>query len=158
MYLLFTDRLPFAESSEADTFDMDRFKLPLIPPSRLNVSVDPLLDQIVSRALSVAPKDRYPSANELLNDLLRWTLPPAKARKAVKSTGSSTESKLALGPHSLPNEGEARKMAEYALKMSRQHRQLSEAADMMEEAFNRWPDLREEMEYWVKLWRKGMSV
>jgi len=158
MYLLFTDRLPYAESSEADTFDMDRFKLPLIPPSRLNVNVDPLLDQIVSRALSVSPKDRYPSANEFLNDLLKWTLPPAKARRAVKSTGSSTESKLALGPHSLPNEGEARKMAEYALKMSRQHRQLSEAADMMEEAFNRWPDLREEMEYWVKLWRKGMSV
>ena len=29
---------------------------------------------------------------------------------------------------------------------------------MMEESFNRWPDLREDLEYWVKLWRKGVSV
>jgi len=49
-------------------------------------------------------------------------------------------------------------MAERALELSRQHGQLAEAADMMEESFNKWPDLRGELEYWVKLWRKGMSV
>jgi serine/threonine-protein kinase len=158
MYLLLTDRLPYAESSEADTFDMDRFKRPLIPPSRLNLNVDPSLDQIVFRALAVAPKDRYPTANELLSDLSRWAPSPAKAHLKIKSTGSSTESKLALGPHSSPDQDEARKMAERALELSRQPGSLAEAADMMEESFNRWPDLREELEYWVKIWRKGMSV
>lgn len=158
MYLLLTDRLPYAESSEADTFDTDRFRRPLIPPSRLNVNVDPLLDQIVFRALAVAPQDRYPTAKELLNDLSRWVPRPKNVSRVAKDSSNSTESKIALGPHSTPDEGEARKMADRALELARQHGRLPEAADMMEESFNKWPELREELEYWVKLWRKGMSV
>jgi serine/threonine-protein kinase len=158
MYLLLTDRLPYAESSEADTFDIDRFKGPLIPPGRLNVNVDPLLDQIVFHALAVDPANRYPTAGEFLQDLSQWTLRPVKTHRAVKSSAGSTESKIALGPHSIPDQVEARKMAQRAIELSRQHGQLAEAADMMEESFNKWPDLRGELEYWVKLWRKGMSV
>ena len=157
MYLLLTDRLPYAESSEADTFDMDRFKRPLIPPSRLNVNVDPVLDQIVFRALAVDPKDRYPAAKDFLQDLAQWTQRPAKAHRSPKGSSYSAESKLALGPHSTPDQTEARKMADRAIELSRQHGQLAEAADLMEESFNKWPELREELEYWVKLWRKGTS-
>jgi serine/threonine-protein kinase len=157
MYLLLTDRLPYAESTEADTFDLERFKRPLIPPSRLNVNVDPVLDQIVLRALSIAPQDRYPTAREFLKDLTRWAPRPA-APQVPKDFSGSTESKIALGPHSTPDEGEARTMADRALELARQHGRLPEAADMMEESFNKWPELREELEYWVRLWRKGMSV
>jgi eukaryotic-like serine/threonine-protein kinase len=158
MYLLLTDRLPYAESLEVDAFDSDRFKRPLIPPSRLNLNVDPLLDQIVFRALAVTPKDRYPTAQEFLDDLSRWGPRSVESFRGGKTAGSSEGSKTALGPHSSPDEGEARKMANRAIELSRQHGHLAEAADMMEESFNRWPELREELEYWVKLWRKGMSV
>jgi serine/threonine-protein kinase len=158
MYLLLTDRLPYAESNEVDTFDTDRFKRPLIPPSRLNLNVDPFLDQILFRALAVTPKDRYSTAKELLADLSRWMPNRRKAHKELKESSNSAESKIALGLHSSPHEGEARKMADQALDLARQHGRLTEAADMMEESFNRWPELREELEYWVKLWRKGMSV
>jgi serine/threonine-protein kinase len=158
MYLLLTDRLPYAESSEADTFDQDRFSRPLIPPSRLNVNVDPVLDQVVFRALALKPQDRYPSAKEFLEELSKWKPRAAKAKKSGDAAPSGEESKMALGPHSSPNEENARKMATRAIELSRQHGGLTDAADLLEESFNLWPELREEMEYWVKLWRKGMSV
>jgi serine/threonine-protein kinase len=158
MYLLLTDRLPYAESSEADTFDMERFKRPLIPPSRFNVHMDPVLDQIVFRALAIDPKERYPTAKDFLLDLARWKPRAAGPDKHSKSPASSEESKMALGHYTSPNEGQARKLAARAVELSREHGRLSEAADLMEESFSHWPALRDEMEYWVKLWRKGISV
>jgi uncharacterized Zn finger protein len=65
---------------------------------------------------------------------------------------------MALGHYTSPNEGQARKLAARAVELSREHGRLSEAADLMEESFSHWPALRDEMEYWVKLWRKGISV
>ena len=35
---------------------------------------------------------------------------------------------------------------------------LMEAADLMEEACNRWPGLREEHEYRLQLWRRGIVM
>ena len=33
---------------------------------------------------------------------------------------------------------------------------IEEAADLMEEALNKWPDLRSKFEYQLKLWRRGI--
>ena len=158
MYLLLTDRLPFPTANDSDSFDMDRFKRPLIPPSRLNPNVDAVLDQIVFRALAVDPKQRYSTAQGLLNDLSGWVHQPPATAQATKMMSSSDGSKSALGQHSSPDETQARKMASEALELARQHGRMAEAADLMEESFNRWPDLREEFESWVKLWRKGVIV
>lgn len=154
LYLLLTDRLPYAESEDS-TVDARSFERPLIPPSRLNLNVNPLLDQIVLRALAFKPKDRYPSAKELLEDLEKWTPRPAGAVAQPKSTPSGG-SKSVLGVHSSPNEVEARALATQAVNLARQASKLTEAADLMEEAFNKWPDLRKQYEYQVKLWRCGI--
>jgi serine/threonine protein kinase len=87
LYLLLTDRLPFAGAG--DTLMPERFDIPLTPPSYLNVQADPRLDQIVSRALAREPKERYGNANELLVDLDQWQLHVATSPN--QSPGASPE-------------------------------------------------------------------
>ncbi|MGO4884405.1 MAG: serine/threonine-protein kinase [Bryobacteraceae bacterium] len=157
LYLLLTDRLPFSGEGTLDTFDPERFHRPLIPPSRLNLQVDPFLDTIVFRALSVTPRERYPTAKELLADLSRWAPRPLRPANETKMPGSSESSKLVLGAHSPASETAGRKMADRAFELARQQGNLAEAADLLEESFNRWPALRDELDYWVKLWRKGIA-
>lgn len=157
LYLLLTDRLPYSDAGDTDSLDPGRFERPLIPPSRLNVQVDQFLDQIVFRSLGPTPKDRYPGARELLNDLTRWQPRPVRAGIRIKGPGGSESSKIALGAHSPASQGKAREMAKQAIELAREHGRLAEAADLMEESFNRWPELREEYEYWIKLWRRGIA-
>jgi hypothetical protein len=45
-----------------------------------------------------------------------------------------------------------------AIELSRQPNKLFDAADLMEEAFNRWPGLRRQYEYQLKPWRRGISM
>jgi serine/threonine-protein kinase len=129
LYLMLADRLPFADSGDVDSLDDRCFQRTLIPPSRLNVQVDAGLDSIVFRSLAIKPEERYANAGQLLADLERWK-PRAQARRMVAR----------------------------AFELSRHPNKLPEAADLMEEAFNRWPDLREQYEYQLKLWRRGVSM
>jgi serine/threonine-protein kinase len=155
LYLLLTDRLPYQVSDDGQVLDMSAFDKPLILPARLNIQVDAELERIVLRALALKPESRYQTAQEMLEDLNQWShdgigkskeLPPAET------------SKLALGAHSTANEKRGREMAERALEMTREAGQLIEAADLMEEAFNQWPQLRDEYEYRLTLWRRGIAM
>jgi eukaryotic-like serine/threonine-protein kinase len=156
LYLLLTDRLPYSASEEIDMDDVAHFDLPLIPPSRFNVMVDPLLDQIVFRALDQNPEKRYANAMEMLKDMVQWKLQPIECQPKIQ--GFSETTKSVLGMHTAPNEEKAREMAEQARKMTRQGLKFNEAADIMEEAFNKWPALRDEYGYQIKLWRRGISM
>jgi serine/threonine protein kinase len=152
LYLLLTDRLPYVEGG--DTLTPERFDLPLVPPSRLNVHADALLDRIVLRALVRDPKERYPNAKELLADLDRWK--PCAPGSSFTSADLTEDSKSVLGQNSPLDEPRAGEMARQAFGLARKHGKLSEAADLMEESFNRSPEQREEYEYWVRLWRRGV--
>ena len=158
LYLLLTDRLPLAEAGELDVFDPKCFERPIIPASRLNIRVDPLLDQILLRTLALKPEARYPTAAELLEDLSRWKPVPANSSAQPKAMATSDFSKSALGTHTPPNENKARKMAGRAVQQARQTGKLNDAADLMEEAFNLWPDMRLEYEYILQLWRRGLTM
>jgi hypothetical protein len=67
-------------------------------------------------------------------------------------------SKTALGPLSTVDAGEGRKLADKAVKLARVHGKLSEAADLMEEALTKSPDLRDRYESSLQLWRKGIVM
>ena len=84
--------------------------------------------------------------------------PEAQSQAATtKTVLSSQASKLVLGgPHSPVDQDRGRQMMEQALRLSQQAGKLTEAADLMEEAFNKSPSLRAEKEYLVKLWRRGI--
>jgi eukaryotic-like serine/threonine-protein kinase len=159
LYLLLTDRLPFTELGEMDVFDFSSFKRPLIPASRFNIRVDPALDQIIYKALAHKPEDRYSNAMEFLNDLSGWKLPkPGTVAFQSKEKVSSDISKSALGMHSPINQSAGERMADQALKLAGEAGKLPEAADLMEEAFNKWPELRKRYEGQVKVWRRGISM
>jgi len=155
LYLLLTDRLPFLRADGSELFDGTLFDQPLVPPGEFNLDVDEELERIVLRSLAIEPGDRYSTAQEMLEDLRGWA-PSKKAAKHGARGGVQASSKT-FGPAEIhPDEELAGKMAREALDLARQPGKLAEAADRMEEALNRWPELREKYAYQIKLWRKGI--
>jgi len=158
LYLLLTDRLPFPQAADASFGDSRPFQEPPIPPSRLNILVDPVLERITLRALAVDPRNRYANARELLQELERWQPDAGSDKDKRRLESSADDSKTALGSVAAVSERTARDMARKALALARGSGRLAEAADLMEEAFNKWPELRDEYEYQLKLWRRGIAM
>jgi eukaryotic-like serine/threonine-protein kinase len=155
LYLLLTDELPFKFPTDLGWGSRHLFDEKIRPASELNADVNPALDEIMLRCLSFRPDDRFRDATEMLNALEGWRpgqeAPPAKCAPADLS-------KAALGAASWPqNQVLAEDMARQAMELKRQGR-YPEAADQMEEAFNKWPSLREKYAHHVRLWRCGISM
>jgi eukaryotic-like serine/threonine-protein kinase len=155
LYLLLTDQLPFELDPEPGWSNQKAFEGKLQPPSEWNVEVDRALDQIVLRCLERNPKDRYATAKGLLDDLEDWK--PARRDERRPTSRSSTISKSVLGVHSPKNDDEGNQIARLALKKATEG-QLLAAADLMEEAFNKSPTLRQKYANQVRLWRCGISM
>lgn len=156
MYLLLTDQLPFDIPSDVRWGTKNLFDKEIVPPTQINPDVDRGLDTMVLKALQKQPENRYPTATELLDSLERWRPMPPEAAQRAKTT-SSEPSKSVLGMPSPADEKLAQDLARRAFK-ARQDGRLAEAADLMEEAFNKSPHLRERYASQVKLWRCGISM
>ncbi len=155
LYLLLTDQLPYDFPTDFGWGSRDLFKEKVRPPSDLNADVNRTLDSILAKALSVSASERYTNAMEMLQALEQWQ--PGNASHSSKSMPADY-SKAALGTaHSSPNQDLAQEMARQAFDLKKQGR-LGEAADAMEEAFNKWPDLRQKYARQVRLWRCGISM
>ena len=156
LYLLLTDRLPFNISNGATWGTKHLFETPLIPPSEINPDVGEVLNEVILKALERRPQDRFPSAKEFLEAMERWT--PSMQTAASRSGSRSNEStKAMLGMASPVDENQALALLKRAFN-ARQAGRLADAADLMEEAFNKSPDLREKYAHQVKLWRCGISM
>ena len=156
LYLLLTDRLPFPLPADASWDEPDLFEGEFPPPSDINPDANKALDRIVLKALEKRPEDRYPTAKELLDALEQWK-PGAPEPASVAKFYSSEASKTVLGAHSPANEKSAESLVERAFKAKKDGR-LAEAADLMEEAFNKSQSLRAKYAQQVKLWRCGISM
>jgi serine/threonine-protein kinase len=159
LYLLLTDRVPFHIPEDLSNVTAKTFKTPPIAPSRLNALCDTSLDRVVTNSLAFDPQQRYPTAREFLTDLEGWTprLTPVPERQA-QATSSFETSKDVLGSHSPADEEIARRMAREAVHLAQDAAKLNDAADLMEEALNKFPALRSEYQGRVKLWRRGISM
>jgi serine/threonine protein kinase len=153
LYLLLTDRLPFPVEGRRDFSSGKCWKHSLVPASCFSSGVDSVLDSIVSRCLEMNPADRYPDAHAMLSDLLRWK--PSESKKVREVKGD--EYKSALGSVAQSDQTAAERMVVEAQSLSKDARKLVEAADLLEEALNKWPKLRERHEYQLRLWRRGIS-
>ena len=154
IYLLLTDQLPYTNLDEDEFVKGKHWERPIIPPSGLNIDIDPTLDSIVLKTLAVNPDDRYNDAMELLEDLSRW-----KNRKVGKLKPISPHSsKSALGERTPLDKVNAEKMIKEAMKMSAESGRLMEAADMLEEAVNAAPEFRQRYKYQISLWRRGITM
>lgn len=158
LYLMLTDRLPYSGVNDADEMEEERFDRGLIPASKYNIQVDAGLDQILNCALSIDSNNRYSSSIPMLADFDKWVWDPAVIAKNKSTNHCSEDSKLALGPHSDMNIQEAKKMTQNALKLAKHVDRLMDAADLMEQALNKAPQLREKYEYQLQLWRRGVVM
>ncbi|NIQ14267.1 MAG: protein kinase [Candidatus Dadabacteria bacterium] len=155
-YLLLTDRLPYPEFMESEKIDLKYFKKPPPEPSRYNARIDYRLNEVVMKMLEFNQKDRYQDASEVLNDLSHWRLDTKQPKKKKISNHEST--KDVLGVYSPVSQENAKKIAMEALKLARESGKLNEAADLMEEAINLSPSLRDKYQYQLQLWRRGISM
>lgn len=159
IYLLLTDRLPFDLPDDLSSVTSKSFEKPPAAPSRLNVLSDARLDQIALKCLAIKPRERYRTAMDVLADLERWMphLSPESAHDS-KNKDKYQTSKVVLGSHSPANEDTARGLVQKAIKISQEPGRLPDAADLMEEALNKFPAIREEYQGRLKLWRRGIAM
>jgi serine/threonine-protein kinase len=158
LYLLLTDRLPFDLPDDLAMITAKSFESLPPPPSRVNALCDQGLDHVVMRALAYDPAERQRTAVELLRELEQWTPKLRMDTKSDSKSSSFETSKEVLGLHSPADEDVARRMVRSAVALAQQATRLAEAADLMEEAFNKCPALRSEYQGRVKLWRRGISM
>lgn len=155
LYLLLTDQLPYEIPTDLAWGSNKPFENPFRPASELNAEANEGLDGIIGKALRLKPSERFQNAMEMLDALEAWK---PGIPQIGKKAGSADFSKAALGAeHSSPNQRNAEELANKALEMKRGGR-LADAADLMEEAFNKWPDLRHKFAPQVRLWRCGISM
>lgn len=68
LFYLLTGRAPFLGADITELLKAQLESCP-VPPSRLQRGISPLLDEVVLRALSKAPQDRYACADDMLTEL-----------------------------------------------------------------------------------------
>ena len=170
LYLLLSDCFPYEIGPDFSTIAPSDFDTPPRPLSELNLDVDNALSDIVMRCMRRNRAERYPDARALLAALESWHAEPAKSdshaelgenakEKTHAESAKSVESVPARAPKSAPQDvARASEMARLALKTAREDGRLAEAADLMEEAFNLQPGLRDKYASRVRLWRAGVSM
>ena len=157
LYLMLTDKFPFKLPDDLGWGSKGIFEDEVIPTADINPDVNGNLDEIVSRCLRKKAGERYQNASELLDALEGWS-PTEDARCSTGKATNSEVSKTALGgKHTHPNEDEAKELINKAFNLKKDGL-LAEAADALEEAFNKAPDLRRKYSQQVKLWRCGISM
>ena len=158
LYLMITDQLPFEVNPDLGWSNKKAFEKELTPPSSLNVDVDTTLEKIVLSCLEMNPAKRFPTAKELLDALDKWKKPAPSKEPRPKKANSSEVSKSVLGVHSPIDHDEGQQLARMAIKKAKEDGRLFDAADIMEEAFNKSPSLRQKYANQVRLWRCGISM
>lgn len=157
LYFLLTDKLPFPSLDERSISDASRFVQKLRPASLYNIQVDPTLDSIVSKCLAKENKDRYTDAKELLQSLGTWK-PVQLHRTPTTDSINENISKTAFGDHSPIDKVAVAATIKNAIRLSKEPSKLPLAADILEEAINKDPDLRQQYGSQLKLWRRGISM
>ncbi len=146
-YLLLTNHFPFDDGAQFSSYSFARFNKPLLPPSSYNETVDRELDKIIMSTLEVDRNNRPGTARELY-DALR-ARKETVAREPVQQVQNSA---------TRPPTERAKKLAEEALSLRYVPGQLNRAADLMEEAVNLSPHLREQHLPKLLLWRRGVIM
>lgn len=158
LYMMLTDKLPFDVDASLGWSNKKAFEKDLEPPSYWNVEVDPKIEKIILQCLEMNATNRYQTAGDLLDALDRWKKPTPSEEPRQKKAVVLGESKSGLGAHSPIDQEEGKKLAKLAIQKAKDEGRLFEAADIMEEAFNKAPSLREKYANQVRLWRCGISM
>lgn len=155
LYLLLTDEMPFPMLDDRDIDDANRFLRPIRPPRIYNVNIDSGLESIIFRCLAATPADRYANATELLYDMEKWKPGYTPTGTSVSQSRRGAKSAIAeRSPHDLKRE--ANTSLREAIQIAQDPARLMSAADLLEEAISKDPELRDRYEWQLQLWRKGI--
>ena len=77
-YEILTGKLPYPSDTPLATL-WQRMQEPVIPPSKLDPSLPPALNEIVVKALEIEPEKRFVSAREMAHQLEIWLGPTAES-------------------------------------------------------------------------------
>ena len=157
MYLLLTDEMPVPMLSAREVGDARQFLRPIRPPRTYNVTVDAGLEAVIFRCLASDAQDRYPNAQELLEDLEKWDPDFAPPGASASIVGTQTKGTQAPEPDE-DLRAEAHNALDAALELARDPTQLWSAADLLEEAMSKDPALRERYGSQLGLWRRGIMT
>ena len=167
LYLLLSDCFPYEIGPDFATVSASDFDKQPRPLSELNFDVDSALSDIVARCIARDVHDRYPDARALLAALDAHAEKAEKNSHAEFAESAEPGGSLSTARPSAPSRASktpprddpcADEMVRRALKAAREDGHLADAADLMEEAFNLKPGLREKYVSRVKLWRAGVSM
>lgn len=148
-YQLLTNHFPYGDEWPFISYSLARFRRRLLRPSEYNDDVDAGLDDLVMSTLELDPVNRPATARALLDAV-------AGRREPVRRTGpSSVTSRTTTAG---PPPARARRLADEALALARVPGELSHAADLMEEAVNLSPRLKELYMARLLLWRRGVIL
>jgi serine/threonine protein kinase len=78
LYEMVTER-PAFQGEDADQVRQSIVEMTPVAPDQVNRKIHPVLSQVIMKALSKAPEDRYQSGQELVNDLERCKESPSKS-------------------------------------------------------------------------------
>jgi serine/threonine protein kinase len=153
LYQLLTDKMPYKHPSA-----MNERTPPCPSPSSINPDADARLDAVIVRALRYHHDERYQDAAEMLADLEAWTPASAAGHKSTSGSGNTFKEKSLR--EEIPTsraQSEGLRLEEEALELAC-NGQLDLAADRMEEAIAKWPQLRDEYGIEVQAWRNGITT
>jgi serine/threonine-protein kinase len=157
LYLMLTDKFPYPAGCLSDVLEGRCWnEKTLANASHFNPRAGSLLDQILRRALALKPVDRYASAGEMLDDLVKWEQEEIACPKQDKALEEGWEN--APGKEQKPSKVSVRGILAEAKRLSMHPGKLNEAADLLEEIINLKPELRDRYEYQLKLWRRGVVM
>lgn len=156
LYVLLTDQLPFDIDPELG-WSKKKASDKVIPPSHFNLDVDKHLDEIILRCLRKNPTKRYQNAQELLHALDQWEKAPLESGKK-NAVSDIQPSKVCLDMFSPRDDEAGERLAQEAILKAKKEGLLMEAADIMEDAFNKSPALRQRYAERVRLWKCGISM
>jgi serine/threonine-protein kinase len=159
LYLLLTDQLPYDIEEDKPRAMSEIFQRSPPPPSRWNALCDTELDQIVLKALHLDPRFRYASASEFLSAMESWNTRSTYARSGeARTSDRGKTSKGVLGITPQQSEHAARQLALRSIAIAQDSEKLHEAIDLMEQALRESPELNQEYQGRLRLWRRGISM
>ncbi|MEN6388960.1 MAG: serine/threonine-protein kinase [Syntrophomonas sp.] len=147
LYLLLTDQLPFHPVEAADFAKGECWQEPVQPARYYNPMVDENLEKVLQSALALDYRKRYPSANEFLSDLMK-----CRTAREADHAARSTDFDVSW------DEGRVASALEEAKTLSKLPGRLQDAASLLEKVLNFKPELKDDYEYYLNLWRKGVSL
>jgi len=154
LYRLLTDRFPYPEMVHQGFGSGHNFVAELASPRAYNVLVDADLEDIVLKCLAIDRQDRFVDANVLRSRLAAWS--PPEPEKASGSQDSTFAASKLTATRDVKAQARLEQQIRDAFRLAKTSGHLDTAADLLESAIAKSPDLRARHGSRLVQWRRGV--